>query len=464
MIAVIQNIWWLLVLIGVMILIHELGHFWAARAFNIKVDVFSFGFGPRLFGFRRGEVDYRFSAILFGGYVKMAGEQPGEGPSEDPRAFSNKPRWQRLIVAAAGPFMNILLAVGILTGLYMVSYERIVDAGGSIIGHVVADSPAAKAGVQPGDKIVKLNSKVDPDWEDILTTEISSAERPLAVVIERAGKQIPITVTPVLDEKEGMGSSGWEGQNEIQVGAVTSGMPAATAGLKKGDLLLKVNGVPIHSRYTLPELIRKSDGKPVTLEYLREGGQPQIVSMKPVFSDPDGKPRWMIGVAPSVKFHIQKQQLGLVDAFRQSLVTNGRNASLIVQVMQGIVERRMSAKNLEGPVAIAKHASDAAQEGPSAFLSLMCVVSLNLAIFNLLPIPILDGGMILTLLIEMVMGRDLSLGMKENMLKVGFVFLMMLVVFVLYNDIAKRIMPGTIISKGHVGSPSQKRLQPKPQS
>jgi regulator of sigma E protease len=125
-----------------MILIHELGHFWAARLFDVRVDVFSFGFGPRLFGFRRGDTDYRLSAILFGGYVKMAGEQPGDQEAADPRAFLSKPRWQRLIIAFAGPLMNILLAVGLLTGLFMVQYQHVVEPGGAIIGHVTAGSPA----------------------------------------------------------------------------------------------------------------------------------------------------------------------------------------------------------------------------------------------------------------------------------------------------------------------------------
>src|SRR6058998_2268531 len=125
--VVLQNIVWLLVLIGVMILIHELGHFWAARFFDVKVEVFSFGFGPRLFGFRRGETDYRFSAILFGGYVKMTGEQPGDEQAGDPRGFLAKPRWQRLIIAFAGPFMNVMLAIGLLTGLFMVKYQRVAD-------------------------------------------------------------------------------------------------------------------------------------------------------------------------------------------------------------------------------------------------------------------------------------------------------------------------------------------------
>jgi regulator of sigma E protease len=469
--SLLQNIWWLLVLIGVMILIHELGHFWAARAFGVRVDVFSFGFGPRLFGFRRGETDYRFSLILFGGYVKMAGEQPlesmgsagqgtlpqvatdlatgrglhtvgGQGESsDDPGLLNNKTRWQRLIITAAGPFMNVVLAVAVLTGLYMVSYEKIVDEGGAKIGHVMPESPAARAGIQAGDKIVRLDGQNNPDWEDIVSKEIAGAERPMTVTIERTGHDFTVSVTPVLDEKEGVGSAGWEGQNQIQVGAVNEGMPAESAGLKKGDLLLRINNIPIHSRFTLPEVIRKSDGNPVTIEYVRDG-QTRTVTMKPVFKNPDGTARWMIGVASDVKWNIQKMKLSFPEALHQSLVQNGKNASLIFEFLRGMIERRMSAKNLEGPIGIAHQATEAAEEGPSAFLTLMSVVSLNLAIVNLLPIPILDGAMILTLLIEMVMGRDISMGVKETALKVGFVFLMMLMVFVIYNDIARRFTPG----------------------
>ncbi len=439
------NTWWLLVLIGVMILVHELGHFWAARAFDVKVEVFSFGFGPRLFGFRRGEVDYRFSLILFGGYVKMSGEQPGEPESDDPRALSHKPRWQKLIIAAAGPFMNVVLAIAVLTGLFMVTYERVLNNGGAVIGHIQPDSPAAKAGLQPGDKIVRLNGTENPDWEEIYTKEIEGAQRTLTVTVERNGHQFPVSVTPVLDEKEGVGSAGWEGQNEIQVASVNEGYPAASAGLKKGDLLLKVNNIPIHSHYTLPEVIRRSEGKPATIEYVRDGVH-HTVTLKPIFRNPDGTSmRWMIGVLPDIKRNVQMTRLSLPDALHESLVQNSKNASLIVEFLSGIVERRMSAKNLSGPIGIAQYATQAAQEGPSAFLMLMSVVSLNLAIFNLLPIPILDGGVILTLLIEMVMGRDLSLNVKEAMLKVGFVFLMMLVVFVIYNDIAKRFTTGLLL-------------------
>ena len=445
-VAILSNIWWLLVLIGVMILVHELGHFWAARAFDVKVDIFSFGFGPRLFGFKRGETDYRFSLFLFGGYVKMAGDQPGDESAADPRGFMAKARWQRLIIAFAGPFMNIVLSIGVLTGLFMVRYEKIIDDNGAVIGHVMPDSPAAKAGILPGDKIVRLNGKDNPDWEDIITSEIGSVARPVTVSYQRQGHIYSTSVTPVLEEKSGLGDAGWAGQNEIQVGGVTMGMPAATAGLKIGDLLLKVNGIPIRSRFTLPEVIRKSEGKPVTLEYQRDGTT-RTVAMVPVFKNADGTPRWMIGVASDVKWHIQKTQLSFPAALAESFRQNRKYATLIVDLLGGIIERRMPAKNLQGPVGIAQQATQAAQDGPVAFLTLMSLVSLNLAILNLLPIPILDGAMILTLLIEMVMGRDISLNVKEAMLKVGFVFLMMLMVFVLYNDIARRITPGVFLSQ-----------------
>ena len=445
MITLVRELWWLLVLIGVMILVHELGHFWAARFFKVKVDVFSFGFGPRLFGFRRGDTDYRFSLFLFGGYVKMVGDQPGDAHAADPDGFLAKPRWQRLIVLFAGPFMNVVLAVAVLTGLYMVSFEKIIDDNGAVVGHVIADSPAAKAGVVAGDKIVQIDGNTNPDWEDILTREIERVDRPMAVTVERAGHTFDTNVTPALDEKSGMGDAGWEGQNAIQVGAVSEGMPAAAAGLQKGDVLLKVNGAAIHSRYTLPDIIKRSDGKPVTVEFSRAGFAPGVtrtVTMQPKFTDMDGSARWMIGVSPQVKWNIQKESLSLPAAFTESVKQNAKFGTLIVEMLRGIVERRVPAKTLSGPIGIASQATQAAQEGPSSFLTLMSMVSLNLAILNLLPIPILDGAHILTLLIEMVMGRDISLNVKESMLKVGFVFLMMLMVFVIYNDIARRIAPG----------------------
>jgi regulator of sigma E protease len=430
-----ENIWWLLVLIGVMILIHELGHYWAARFFDVHVEAFSFGFGPRLFGFRKGETDFRFSLILFGGYVKMAGEHATD--EADPRGFLTKPRWQRLIIAAAGPAMNIILAVALLTGLYMVKYPKPASSDPrAVVGYVMPDSPAAQAGVREGDIIVRLERQADPTWEDVFLKEVASAGRAMPVTIERGGKKLFLEVTPKLDAKQGIGVAGWQEQTEILVGGVVAGLDAEKKGLKPGDLLVSIDGQPIHTVPKVHELIKAAAGKPVEIVYQRDGQRGTAI-VEPKYSDSDS--RWMIGVqlAPRIVY----TQLAFGPALVESVKTNAKGATLIIQLLRGIVERRMSAKSLEGPIRIAQLSGEAAREGPFAFISLMSTVSLNLAVFNLLPIPILDGGVILLLLVEMLLRRDLSLSLKETVFKLGFVFLMMLVVFVLYNDITK-VLPG----------------------
>jgi regulator of sigma E protease len=431
-----HNFFWLLVLIGVMILIHELGHYWAARIFDVRVDAFSFGFGPRLFGFRRGETDFRFSAILFGGYVKMAGEQPGDESASDPRAFMAKPRWQRLIIAFAGPFMNLVLAVVILTGLYMVRYPKIPNKPDPVLGYVVPGGSAAKAGIHEGDRIVQIDDIVNPTWEDVLLKEVASANRAVQVWVERGGERLHFPVTPSLDNKQGIGSAGWDEQTDVEVAGFLQGMEAEKAGLKVGDLLVAINGQPIRTVTTLHDVLSNGGAQPVRIEYLR-GQIKGEATITPTKSSLNGKESWMLGVslAPRVVF----TKLPFPQALRESLRQNTKNATLVYQFLEGIAARRMSAKSLSGPIGIAQASGEAAREGVTPFLGLMVMVSLNLAIFNLLPIPILDGGVIVLLLVEMLMRRDLSLQVKETVFKVGFVFLMAVVAFVLYNDITKII-------------------------
>jgi regulator of sigma E protease len=441
--AFFQSAFWFLILIGVMILIHELGHFWAARFFDVRVETFSFGFGPRLFGFRRGETDYRVSAIFFlGGFVKMAGELPGDDTANDPRGFLAKPRWQRLIIVLGGPLMNVVLAIALLTGLYMVKYQKIVDAdSGAVIGSVAANTPAAKAGIQEGDRIVKLENKRNPTWDDIILKEVEDAGRPMRLTIERGGRRFDTAVTPVLDERSGAGNAGWSEKGEVQLGPVTAGMPAHKVGLQQGDLILSAAGHPIHATVRFHEVIRGSGGKPVVIEFTRSG-KPMQVTVQPVWSSADGPARWVIGAYVEPKFNVVTTRLSLPDAVRESVGENVRSAGLIFQVLQGVVERRISAKLLTGPVGIAQMSGQAAKQGPSAFIMLMSMVSLNLAVINLMPLPILDGGSVVMLIIEMVMRRDLSMSVKEAVFKVGFVFIMMLVAFVLYNDITKILPAG----------------------
>jgi len=436
-----ENIWWVLVLIGIMIMVHELGHFWAARFFDVRVETFSFGFGPPLFRFQRGETDFRVALIPFGGYVKMHGEQPGDQATADPRSFLAKPRWQRLIIALAGPLMNVALAVVVLTGLFMYKYPQPARASEpGLIAHVDPGSPAARAGIREGDRIVELDGRPNPSWEEILVKEVAGARRPLRLVIERNGERIPLTLTPELHERTGIGYAGWSQGVDIEIAGWVEGTNAPKSGLAIGDVIVAVNGAPVRSVLTLVEAAKASQGKPLEITYSR-GGAHGTVTVEPVLKEIDGESRWMIGIAQRPRVEYTRLPFG--QAFVESLRQNWRSAGLIYEFLKGIIERRLSAKSLEGPIRIAQLSGDAAREGASSFLALMALVSLNLAIFNLLPIPILDGGVILLLLIEMAMRRDLSMPVKEAIIKVGFVFLMMVVAFVLYNDLTKVLPRGS---------------------
>ena len=452
-----------------MILIHELGHFWAALAVGVKVETFSIGFGPRLFGFKRGETDFRVSAIPFGGYVRMLGEQPmqsvvlqaaeldrqatpadgratlgswripgDEQTPPDPRAFYAKPRWQRAIVIIAGPLMNVLLAVAIVAGLYMYAFPKEVDSADPVVTSITPGSPADRAGLQAGDKIVQIGTKQDPNWQDVMTLESLNANRALPVVVERRGTKLHYAVTPKMDPKEGIGVVGWNGEEDVQIGQVSKDSPAQAAGLEPGDLLLSVNDQPIVTPVVLQQAVIHSAGRPVTLKLMR-GNRVETISVTPTPTK-DPKLPWHIGIG--FRYRIQIVKLGFRPAVAESLRFNSQNATMIFRVLGSIVERRVSPKALAGPIGIAQMSNEAAQQGPLSFLLLMSVVSLNLAIFNLLPIPILDGGTLLLLIIEMLLQREVSLQVKETVFKLGFVFLMMIVVFVIYNDISRIVTSG----------------------
>jgi regulator of sigma E protease len=437
---VLQSIWWYLVLIGVMILIHELGHYWAARFFDVKVETFSFGFGPRLFGFRKGETDFRFSAILFGGYVRMAGEQAGDETAADPRSLLAKPRWQRVIIAFAGPFINLVLAVVLLAGLFMVEYPKVPTPHSPLVGYVAPDGAAAQAGIREGDQVVQIDGITDPTWEDIAFREIGSVRRPMDVWVRRDGQRMHFTVTPTYDEKQGAGRAGWSPEMDVEVVGFAPGVDTAErAGLQKGDIFVSANGHSIRSASRLREVIDDSKGTPVTLAYSRSGQVHQVV-VTPVRSEAEGEKRWMIGVEMGSRLEIVKLPFG--QAVAESWKENLQNAKLVTRLLEGILERRMSPKSIQGPIRIAQMSGEMAREGPASFISFMAAVSLQLFIFNLLPVPILDGGVILMLLIEMSMRRDLDLRVKEAVIRAGLVFLMMVVVFVIYNDISKILPPG----------------------
>jgi regulator of sigma E protease len=421
-------------MIGVMILIHELGHYWAARFFDVKVDTFSFGFGPRLFGFKKGETDFRFSAILLGGYVKMVGEQPGDEHTNDPRSFLNKPRWQRLIILFAGPAMNVILAVVVLTGLFMIRFPKVPSRPSPEIGYIVANSAAAKAGLHEGDRIVQIGDTVNPTWEDVSLKEVASAGHPVSVWVIRDGERKLFTVTPVLDAKTGAGFVGWGEPSEIEIASSLPDSPAAKAGLQPGDIIVSVDGQAVQSTPKVHDIISGNGGKPVDIVFSRNGKR-MTTHLTPAWSKNGATKEWMIGV--SLQQKVVFVSLPFPQALAESVRENVKSAGFIYQLLRGIAERRMSPKSVYGPIGIVQISGEEAREGPIPFLGLMAALSLNLAVVNLLPIPILDGGTIFMLLVEIFMRRDLSLRVKEAAFRLGFVFIMALVAFVIYNDISK---------------------------
>jgi regulator of sigma E protease len=427
-----HDAFWFAVLLGVMILVHEAGHFWAAVSVGIKVETFSIGFGSRLFGFRRGETDFRVSAIPLGGYVRMLGEQPGDEKSSDPRSFQAKTRWQRAIVIVAGPLMNVILAVAIVTGLYMHGVQTEVEQSKAVVSSVAAGSPAVKAGLEPGDKIVNFDGQANPSWPDVVMKTAMNANHSLPVTVDRHGETLHFTLTPIMDPKEGLGNAGWNGG--VQVAEIVKGMPAAAAGLRPGDSFIKVNDQPISSPDTVRQAIMKSGGKPVQFVIARAGEFQNITVVPQPTSDP--KIPYQIGIYFQRRPEFLKLALG--PALVQSIQFNKQNALLIYQLLGSIIERRVSPKSaLAGPIQIAQMSSEAAQEGVASYLTIMALISLNLAVFNLLPIPILDGGSLLLLIIEMLLQREVSMQVKETVFKIGFVCLMAIVVFAIYNDISR---------------------------
>jgi len=427
------------VVLGIMILVHELGHFAAAKYFGVRVEVFSIGFGKRLAGFRRGDTDYRISALPLGGYVKMAGENPLESRSGAPDEFMSHPRWQRFVIAFAGPAMNIILAVALLTGVFMVRYEHPIYLDQpAVIGWVLENSPAAKSGVEQGDRIVRIDGIQNPTWEDVILKVVTSPRQPVDVAIQRGNQIFEKQIQPDVEGTEQYGNVGWLPDQPITVTELEPNMPAAKAGIQVGDDLVAVNDVPMRSLFSVIHYLQQNKDKPVAVTIVRNGQQMKY-TIAPALIDENGQRNYRLGFH-SEPVHIDK--LPFPQALRRSIQENKRYSVLIVDLVEKMVQRKVSMKQIEGPIGIARASGDAArQPGWTPLLSLMAMISLNLGVFNLLPIPILDGGIILLLIIESVILRNISVRIKERIYQTAFVFLVLFAVMVIYNDLMKAL-PG----------------------
>jgi regulator of sigma E protease len=432
----------IVLVLGVMILVHEWGHFIVARLFGVRVDVFSIGFGPRLFGWKRGATDYRISALPFGGYVRMAGQDLSEvdsggvAPTGAPDELTSKPRWQRALISVAGPTVNLIMPLLLLGGFFWIKglpYPSYLDKT-PVIAAMKANDPLAKAGVAVGDRISAVNGIATPSWQKVdAAFNDLQPESIYRVTVEHLG-----ATREVAASGKDLIQADAPGHYPMVVPIVTQpirGMGAQRAGLKRGDLVVSVNGTKITSWMEFKDMILSSNGSPLVTVVQRNG---QLVTLKlepQSIVGEDGKTNFRLGVGAEESWSYRKMTFGT--AVDNAAVSTWYGLRQMLAMVGRLFSGRQSVKLLLGPVGIIDQAGQAVQEGSYAVINLMAIISLNLGVLNLLPIPILDGGNILLLALEGIRRRDFSLAFKERFVQVGLVFLLVLFGYVMYNDVAR---------------------------
>lgn len=428
--------------LGVLVFVHELGHYAVAKLCRVRVEVFSLGFGKRLWGFRRGDTDYRISILPLGGYVKMAGENPMEDRTGDPGEFMSHPRWQRFLIAIAGPVMNIVLAVAVLTGVYMV--HHLVPAylnQPAALGWVIDGSPAQKAGFLAGDKIISIQGKNNPTWDDVGYQIMGNLNQKLAVDVQRGTQTLHLDLTARVPEKDDVNlldELGLVPAGPVIVRVIEVGKPADQAGMLLGDEIRAINEVPVQSgnAVALFAVLQTNKDKPARFSIVRDGQHKELTVTPQLLPDEsDGSQAYRIGVR--IPTDSRAEKLAFVPAFQAASLYCKKNSALIFHLLGQLVTGKGNIKQFSGPVAIVRESGRAAKLGFMVELEFMALISLNLAIFNMLPIPILDGGLMLMLLIEGILRRDIKQEIKERVYQAAFVFLILFAAVVIYNDLAK---------------------------
>ena len=440
------NILAFIFILGSAVILHEFGHFIVAKLLKIRVETFSVGFGPRLFGKKWGQTDYRLSLVPLGGYVKLGGDESnspieGAGSSDIPEneMFNLRPRWQRILVALAGPVMNIITALSIpFAGALMYG----VPATPAPVVSAMSRSGAADvAGLKLGDRIVSFNGSENPKWNTIRGDALLSPGQPLPLVVERDGQRIPLTITPTAVTEDGETAGYMDfvpdyGEVPVVVREVVPNTPASEAGLKVRDIVLAVNKQPVHSAEQVTQFIRDHKGEPITLTVNRDGQRLDITATARKLSD--GRER--LGFTPDEEIPLQKA--GLATAASFAVNSNLEILRLTGKALGQVFTGQRSARNtLSGPIGIYNAAAASVERlGWAGVFGMLGFLSLNLGIFNLLPIPVLDGGAIFLLLLEgllAIIGLKLSMTVRERIQQVGFVMVILLMVFVISNDVVK---------------------------
>jgi len=429
-----------LFVLGVLVFVHELGHFLAARRVGIRVLTFSLGFGPKLLKTKRGDTEYCISLIPLGGYVKMAGEsaeEPRTGASDE---FMSKSKWERFQVLIMGPVMNLVTAVIVLAfvlaqGAEVPAYQDEPP----VIGAVVAGGAAEAGGIRAGDRILTVAGQPVPTWERFFMEIATRPGRDVPITLSRDGETVAVSVRPSTDNRYEVGDAGVLPDSTPIIQSIVPNDPADKAGVRAQDVVLAVNGVRMATRSQLVEAISSSPDKAVEMR-VRRGSEDITLSVTPELRGSRG----MIGVTIAEPTKTFKP--GPWEALTLSVERNVEGAGLIFRTIGGLFVGETSFKALQGPVAIAQLSGESAQIGWAALFSLMATLSLNLGLLNLFPIPMLDGGHILIMALEGIARRDFSMQVKEKMLLAGFVVILMLMVTVIYNDLTRiswleRLMP-----------------------
>jgi len=422
-----MTLFYFLIVIGVLVFVHEFGHFLMAKRAGVRVEKFSLGMGPKLVGFKKGDTEYIISALPLGGYVKMAGENPDEAPTGAPYEFQSKSVWQRATIAATGPLTNIILAFIIMPLVFMVgTYSE----GPAKVGYVESGSPAERAGFKAGDVIVKINGRGISDWTKALSLIAVNPDTDLHVTVDRAGAKETLVLRPETASDLKIGMSGLVPDMPAEIGKLKPGFPAEKAGLMPNDKILAVDGNTVYHWNQFSNLVRESKGKTLVLDVERSGKRIEV-SLAAI---EDGG-RYVIGVEPVV--HLVFKKYGFIESLRLGFDKTIEAIDLTLITLKKLVTFNLSIKTLGGPVMIAQMSGQAAAAGLSVFLSLLAMISISLGILNLLPIPILDGGLILFLVIEAIRKKPVSRKVMEVSQSIGAAILITLVAVVSFNDIMR---------------------------
>jgi regulator of sigma E protease len=430
-----------IIVLGILIFIHELGHFLVAKWLGVGVLKFSLGFGKKLIGRKWGETEYQIALIPLGGYVKLLGESPDEEVPEPERgkSFTGQSVMRRAAIVLTGPVMNFLLTLVVWPVVFMIGIQQPSYLSSiPVIGWVQPDSPAAEQGFLPGDRLVSINEAPLEDWESLITTVLTNPNEELSIEYERSGQPMFAKLVPESDPKSGAGHAGFQPSiPKMAVNGVITGKPAHETGIQPGDIIVSINGAPEQDYLEMLRIIKESPEKELTCE-IRRGNETLLVAVAPVLNPEKETGEIGISFAPGfLDVDMVEKRYGPLGAIRKGGQEVIRWTGLTFSIIWKLIRGKFSMRHLGGPITIVRFAGRAAQSGITSLLQFVAILSLQLAILNVLPIPVLDGGHLVFLMIERVIGKPVSARKQELAYKIGFAVLIFLILWVSYNDIDK---------------------------